>query len=288
MLGSARARALTIALVALLGACKREEPKPDPNSLAAMEAEWPPHTPSCQAWTPADLHNLAALPEGPHVAAFEQVWRTVAEKHYDPTLACLDWIALRDHYAAKVADAGSDAEAAYAAINELLGLLGQSHLHATAPSGSIVRPRESGPATVPIVVRWLPIEPGSEQRAVVVVDEAVDGHASGLPRGAILTRVGDESVEQLAEQAANSAFDVGRAVGALLSCPEGGSKRRPGQLNSTHALFANSRLLGQARQPQQHRNHDQQHHRADQFHCAMPLMLLHYPCQKRREADRPQ
>lgn len=225
MLGSARARALTIALVALLGACKREEPKPDPNSLAAMEAEWPPHTPSCQAWTPADLHNLAALPEGPHVAAFEQVWRTVAEKHYDPTLACLDWIALRDHYAAKVADAGSDAEAAYAAINELLGLLGQSHLHAIAPSGSIVRPRESGPATVPIVVRWLPIEPGSEQRAVVVVDEAVDGHASGLPRGAILTRVGDESVEQLAEQAANSAFDVGRAVGALLSCPEGGSKR---------------------------------------------------------------
>lgn len=231
----ARARALTIAFVSLIGACKREETEPDPNSLAALEAEWPPHTRSCQAWTPADLQGLAALPEGPHVAAFEQVWRTVAEKHYDPTLACLDWIVLRDHYAAKVAEAGTDAQAAYAAINEMLGLLEQSHLHATAPSGSTVRARESGPATVPIVVRWLPIERGTDQRAVVVVDEAVDGHPSGLPRGAIVTRVGEESVEEAAKQAAagvqarggranEAAFMVGREVGAMLSCPEGGKK----------------------------------------------------------------
>ena len=241
MIGSRRARALTIAVAItwvgtlMGGACKRDEPEPDPNSLAALEAQWPPHTPSCQAWTAADLQDLEPLPAGPHVAAFEQVWRTIAEKHYDPTLACLDWIALREHYAAKVVEAGSDAAAAYAAINEMLGLLEQSHLHATAPSGSTVRARESGPATVPIVVRWLPIERGTDQRAVVVVDEAVDGHASGLPRGAILTKVASESVEEIANEAAagvrerggranEAAFMVARAIGALLSCPEGGKK----------------------------------------------------------------
>jgi carboxyl-terminal processing protease len=226
--------ALTIAVS--VGACKREEPKDDPHSLAALEAEWPPHTPSCQAWTLADFEHLGALPEGPHVASFEHVWRTVADKHYDPTLACLDWVALREHYAKKVAEAGTDAGAAYAAINEMLGLLNQSHLHATAPLGTIVRERESGPATVPIVVRWLPVERGTDQRAVVVVEEAVDGHPSGIPRGAIVTTVAGESVEELAKQTATkvrerggraneAAFMVARAIGELLSCPEGGSKK---------------------------------------------------------------
>lgn len=235
-----RARALTIAAAWLIAAsavsaCTREKSEPEPDSLAALEAEWPPHTRACQAWTAEALADLEPLPAGPHVASFEHIWRTIAEKHYDPTLACLDWIALRKHYGQKVADAGSDATAAYAAINELLGLLGQSHLHATAPSGSTVRARETGPATVPIVVRWLPLARGTDERAVVVVDEAVDQRPSGLPRGAVLISVDGESVEAIAKQAAadvrerggrasEAAFMVARAVGELLSCPAGDSK----------------------------------------------------------------
>ncbi len=227
------ATSLTVALV--LGACKREEKPPKKDSLAALEAEWPPHTPTCKAWTEADLGELEPLPEGPHVESFEYVWRTLAEKHYDPTLACLDWIALRKHYGEKVAEAGSDATAAYASINEMLGLLGQSHLHATAPISSTVPKREVGPATVPIVVRWLPVEAKGERKAVVVVDEAVDGHTSEIPRGAILTRVDGESVEDITKQtkarvnerggrATEVAFMVAREVGGMLSCPRGGSK----------------------------------------------------------------
>ena len=228
---------LTLGAIGAVAACKGgdEQAGPKPDSLEALEAEWPPHTKTCQAWTEDVLTSLPALPSGPHVDSFDYVWRTLADKHYDPTLACLDWLALRDHYGAKVAEAGADAAAAYAAINEMLGLLGQSHLHATAPIATAAPTRETGPATVPIVVRWLPVEPGSERRAVVVVDEAVDGHASGLPRGAILTSVAGESITELAEQTAKSvsdrggrateaAFLVARAVGATLSCPSGGSK----------------------------------------------------------------
>ena len=225
---------LLTALTLGLGAgCKADKPE-DKSSLAALEAEWPPHTAACQAWNEG-LSDLEPLPPGAHVEAFDLVWRTVADKHYDPTLACLDWLALRPHYGAKVSEAGTDATAAYAAINEMLGLLGQSHLHATAPTGSSVRTRETGPAMVPIAVRWLPTAPGSDQRAVIIVDEAVGGHASGLPRGAIVTSIAGESVEQVTKDSLASiaerdgrpteaAFMVARAVAAMLSCPANASK----------------------------------------------------------------
>jgi carboxyl-terminal processing protease len=228
----------SLSLLSLSG-CKDQTPPPDPHSLAALDAEGPPRTSDCRAWDKLGSPEvvLSPLPAAPHMAAFEQIWLTVADKHYDPTLACLDWPALREQYGKRVAEAGKDTAAAYAAINEMLGLLGQSHLHATPPSVTTVRERSSGPATVPITVRWLPIEARSVTSRAVVVDEAVDAHPSGLPRGAILTKVDGESVDEVARateaalgpglerRPAELAFTTARAIGAMLSCPEDGSKR---------------------------------------------------------------
>ena len=216
-----------------LAACKSEQKPPDPHSLAALEAEGPPHTPDCRSWGDLDFAGLPPLPSGEHVAAFDQVWRTVAQKHYDPTLGCLDWPALREQYAAKVAEAGDDTQAAYAAINELLALLGQSHLHATAPTVSTTRERDTGPAVVPVQIRWLSVD--GDERGAVVVDASVDGHDSGVPRGSILVEVAGESVADVANEVAaavearggrpvEAAFLVTQAIGAMLSCPEGGTK----------------------------------------------------------------
>lgn len=264
--GLGRAGARVWAVTALFGlgvACKDQPPPPDPHSLASLDADGPPRTSDCRAWDKLGSPDVALspLPDAPHMAAFEQIWRTVADKHYDPTLACLDWPAVREQYGARVAEAGDDTAAAYVAINEMLGLLGQSHLHATPPSVATKRERSSGPATVPITVRWLPIEARSVTSRAVVVDEAVDAHPSGLPRGAILTTVDGESVDEVARAAeatlgpavreagqdqhavrvpleagqnqppvlerrpAELAFTTARAIGAMLSCPEGGSKR---------------------------------------------------------------
>lgn len=215
----------------VLAACERE-PKTDPNSLAAIEAKGPPHTPDCKAWDAKAFAGLEALPSGAHVAAFEQVWQTVGAKHYDPTLACLDWLALRSEYGQKVAAAGDDAEAAYAAINELLALLGQSHLHASPPSGGRKQARASGPATVPIAVRWIPDAPGSTTRKLVVVDAALGGNASNVPRGAVLTTIAGEPLDPVVEALLadvagapvhKQAFTVARGIEAMLGCPEGGT-----------------------------------------------------------------
>lgn len=91
-------------------------------------------TADCRSWAELDPKSLVALPEGPWMADFEAVWGTVREKHYDPTLGCLDWLKLRETYGAKVA-AAKNASEAFAAMNALLGTLGQSHLAAIAPTG---------------------------------------------------------------------------------------------------------------------------------------------------------
>ncbi len=231
-LRSAAVLATSLALAPLACRSKAEQ---DPHSLAGLEAEGPPHTPDCRSWADLDLDALPSLPAGAHVSAFDQVWTTVAQKHFDPTLACLDWLKIREQYGAEVGAAGDDAAAAYLAINEMLGLLEQSHLHATAPTASSIRSRESGPAIVPIAVRWLPRASGSSERLAVVVDPAVGGHPSGVPMGAVLSEVAGEPIAELSAEVAASvhrrdgretevAFMVGRAIGSTLRCPEGGSK----------------------------------------------------------------
>jgi len=60
-------------LLVLLAGCKQDK-EPDPHSLAALEAEGPPHTPDCRSWDAAAFAGLEPLSGGPHVAAFEQIW----------------------------------------------------------------------------------------------------------------------------------------------------------------------------------------------------------------------
>ena len=110
------------------------------------------------------------------------------EKHYDPTLGCVDWPALRLEYGQKLASV-DDPQAAYALMNQLLGELGQSHFRVYGPgaeSDADVR----GPARVPIQVRLI-------DGQVVVVNGALDGHESGVPPGAVITKVDDRELAPL-------------------------------------------------------------------------------------------
>ncbi|MHC4811296.1 MAG: S41 family peptidase, partial [Planctomycetota bacterium] len=61
-----------------------------------------------------------------HLASFDQIWRTVREKHWDIDAIGEDWDAAHARLRPQVAEAGSD-DAARAVMLELLGTLGQSH-----------------------------------------------------------------------------------------------------------------------------------------------------------------
>ncbi|PCC70902.1 carboxyl-terminal processing protease [Nannocystis exedens] len=171
---------------------------------------------TCRSWAELDPATLPPLPETPYTATFDRVWRTVLEKHFDPTLACKDWPSLRAEYGAKLTTV-ADAPAAYKVMNDLLETLGQSHFKVVPPLGGAEPDDTSGgPARVPIHVRMI-----GEQ--LVVVDPKVGGVASGVPAGAVLVKIGDKTAEALiararseamrpGEVAYHAAFEAGRAL----------------------------------------------------------------------------
>ena len=189
---------------------------PPPPAAAAPEPE-----PECRDWSTLDPSELPPLTEGAHAPLLDQVWRRVLEKHYDPTLGCLRWGALREVYARKVAEAATDAEA-YAHINAMLDELGQSHLRLFPPS----RDEDTlGPASPALTVRWI------EDGLVVVRSEAV-GPQGPVHAGATLLAINDEPVETLIERVRARAephafpLEVSRAVAARLSCERAGQVRK--------------------------------------------------------------
>lgn len=235
-----RLKAVVLGLWAL-GACKKDEPaEPVRTQAAAVPAD--PNAEAvaasaddsqldrskarperCVDWSKEDLSDLPPLPASEHGAMLDRVWRRVLEKHYDPTLGCVDWLAVRSTYGKKLAEA-KDTQAAFAVINEMLGELEQSHFRLFEPAGS---EGDVGPAAPRLQVRWI-------DAGLVVVEAEPGGGADDVPLGARLHSVQGVRVDQLAAEAkkragaeggSTFAFEVARGAMARLSCARVGETR---------------------------------------------------------------
>jgi carboxyl-terminal processing protease len=217
---------LTAAVISL--ACgKQTPPTTPPATTAAPQTEAAASADACKSWAGFDASTQPALPDTPYTKTFEQVWATVLTKHYDPTLGCLDWPAIRVEYGSKLAEAKDEA-AAYGLMNQMLGRLKQSHLAVVPPGRARAgEPRGGtvmGPATVPARVRVV-------EGVVTVVDPKVGGKKSGLPGGAQIVAVDEVEVAPLQEgmkgrfhRPIEADFRIAATVQQLLTCPEGGKK----------------------------------------------------------------
>ncbi len=72
--------------------------------------------------------------ESARIATFEEVWRTVRDRFYDPHLHGLDWSAAREHYLPGATRASSE-EALAGVINSMLSELHASHTRYYTPEG---------------------------------------------------------------------------------------------------------------------------------------------------------
>ena len=84
------------------------------------------------------LRALAQAPAGVDLRAqaFDMVWRTVKEKHFDPTFGGVNWDAVRNKYEPQVAGVKTDSEF-YALLRRMLGELHLSHFGIIPPAAQL-------------------------------------------------------------------------------------------------------------------------------------------------------
>lgn len=190
-------------------------PPADAKSPTADDAAAKAPTDACPDLSKLDVSELPPLPKSEHAAVLDQVWTVVLQKHFDPTLGCVDWPAKRLEYAKKLEGVTSRKEA-YATIDAMLHELGQSHFRLFGAQERDTPP--PGPASPPMQVRWI-------DEALVVVDSKATGHLGPVPVGAVVEGIDDKSVDEIVESVkarvqrpTEAAFEIARAAEAYLSC----------------------------------------------------------------------
>jgi carboxyl-terminal processing protease len=130
---------------------------------------------------------------------FDIVWRTVKEKHFDPTLGGLDWNKVREQYAPLAAGAKSNGEF-YGVLRQMLGELHQSHFNIIPPE-AVVDDDSSEPrgGSIGIDLRLI-----DGQAIITHVEQGSRAASAGLRPGFIIKKVNDMTVEQVFARFAKS------------------------------------------------------------------------------------
>ncbi|HLA95212.1 MAG TPA: S41 family peptidase [Pyrinomonadaceae bacterium] len=123
------------------------------------------------------------------LVAFNKVWNTVNEKHYDATFGGIDWAKVREIYLPKAEAAKSD-EAFHSVLRQMLGELKLSHFGIFPPPPAAGN--ESANGSVGIDIIWL------DGLAVINrVDKDSSADAAGLKPGFVVSKIDDKSVLEL-------------------------------------------------------------------------------------------
>lgn len=130
---------------------------------------------------------------------FDIVWRTVKEKHFDPTFGGVDWDKVRAEYAPRMADVHSDHEL-YVLLQQMLDELHQSHFGIIPPE-AILKEDAAEPhlGGLGIDLKLL-----NHQAVLTRVEADSSAAVAGLRAGFVITKVDDTTVEQIVARFAKS------------------------------------------------------------------------------------
>ena len=137
--------------------------------------------------------RTTALSKKDRVAVFEEVWKRISERYYDPSFNGVDWNSVRDRYRPRLDQVGEDNEF-YALLNRMVGELHDAHTRLHTPRERIDRER------------FLAVTPGLsiwevENKPVVIsVDPSSEAARAGIVPGMIVTSVNGIPVANRLEQ----------------------------------------------------------------------------------------
>ena len=157
-----------------------------------IAAQTPRPTQGVPGAVPAGIPGAAPSSADVRQETFDLVWRTVKEKHFDPTLGGLDWDKVREQYAPRAAAAKSDAEF-YDVLRQMLGELHQSHFNIIPPEAVVEddspEPKGGG---IGVDLRLVDGQP-----MITSVEPGSTAAAAGLRPGFIIKKVNDTTFEQV-------------------------------------------------------------------------------------------
>lgn len=152
--------------------------------------------------------------------AFDVVWRTVKEKHFDPTLGGLDWDGVRERYAPRVETVKSDSEL-YALLQQMLGELRQSHFSIIPPE-AVIEDAASDPSNGGIGIDLRIID---GLAVITRVDPASAAESAGLRAGFVIKQIDQTIAEKFTSRVSQAAQSQSMirllATRALMSRVEG-------------------------------------------------------------------
>lgn len=122
--------------------------------------------------------------------AFEQVWSTVNEKHFDPTFGGVDWKNVRKIYEPKALKAKSDNEF-HAVLRQMLGELKLSHFN-VFPASAEVKSENASPGKIGFEIKIIENKP-----IVSRVEAGTNAEKNGVKQGFILNGVDGKSVAEI-------------------------------------------------------------------------------------------
>ena len=140
--------------------------------------------------------GLTAAQRSKNVESFEVVWKTIRDKHFDPTLGGLDWQAIHDASRPKI-EAAKTMKDARAVIREAIDRLHQTHF-AIIPAelSEILDNPHEGPGEVGVEIRLI------DGRAVIsAVAEGRAAYRAGVKTGWVVDRIDGKLVSEVLKTA---------------------------------------------------------------------------------------
>src|SRR6185369_9904228 len=143
--------------------------------------------------------GVAGVPSDARQESFDIVWRTVRDKHFDPTLGGLDWNKVREQYSPRAAAAKSNTEF-YDVLRQMLGELHQSHFNIIPPE-AIVQDDSPEPKGGGIGIDLRLIE---GQAIINHVEQGSKAAAAGSRPGFVIKKIDDLLTETVIESYSKS------------------------------------------------------------------------------------
>lgn len=140
---------------------------------------------------------------------FDQAWRLVGEKYYDPNFNGVDWNALRDRYRPKATGANCD-DGLYAVLKEMAGSLHDAHTRFRSPAERARAHKLQ--ATTP----GLSISEVDGKPVIVNVESDSDASRAGVEAGMIITSVDglpfSQRLSEVSEEVGESSSSRAKAL----------------------------------------------------------------------------